>query len=70
MYRCFGEENDGNVASFDVLKTAADSYEKFLDPLDYVSDKNRKMQVMRDTTLQGYLSTNRRALSRFKGINA
>lgn len=70
MYRCFGEENDGNATSFDVLKTAADSYEKFLDPLDYVSDANRKMQVMRDTTLDGYLSTNRRALSRFRGISS
>jgi len=67
MDRCFAHENDGNLASFEVLKTAADSYERFLDPLDYVTDENRKMAVMRATTLESYLKTNRRELSRFKG---
>ena len=69
MDKCFTQENDGNVASFDVLQTAADSYEKFLDPLEYVSASNRKMQVMRDTTLEGYLNNNRRALARFRGVS-
>ncbi len=65
MQSCFAEENEGNVAAYALLRTAADSYEKFLDPLEYISAPNRKMAHMRRTTLEGYLETNRRALARF-----
>jgi len=65
MWKCFCEENNGNRASFQTLQTAIDSYQKYLDPISYVSRDNKNLHLMRKTRMEGYLSTNRRALQSF-----
>ena len=67
MHKTFCQENDGNHASFKTLTTAVESYKKFLDPLDYVNAANRELNIMSKTTLEGYLSTNARAMASFQG---
>jgi hypothetical protein len=67
MYRCFAEENSGNIAAFQTLCTAIDSYERFLDPLEYVSKNNRNLSIMKKTTFANYIRTNKSALRSFGG---
>jgi hypothetical protein len=65
MRLCFAEENNGNTASFATMQTAIDSYQRYLDPLGYVNAENKNLSLMRQTTMQGYLTQNRRALADF-----
>jgi hypothetical protein len=66
MRRCFCEENDAVHASFNTMDTAIQSYKKYLDPLDYVNAQNKDLSIMRKTTIQKYLDTNRKAFRNFK----
>ena len=67
MQRCFAEENDGNLASHKMHQTAIESYKRFLEPLDYVNRENKELDLMRQSSFERYLATNRRALSSFSG---
>jgi len=70
MAKCFAEENTGNRASFQTMTMAIESYKKYLEPLDYVSASNKNLEIMRQSSFENYLSTNRLALSRFSGLAA
>jgi hypothetical protein len=65
MHRCFGEENNGNRASFQTMQTAIDSYQKYLNPIGYVNADNKNLHIMRKTTMERYLRQNRAALQKF-----
>ena len=67
MQRCFAEENDGNLASHKMHRTAIESYKRFLDPLDYVNEENKNLNIMQESSFDRYLAVNRRALSSFSG---
>ena len=67
MQRCFAEENDGNLSSHKMHQTAIESYKRFLEPLDYVNRENKELDLMRQSSFERYLATNRRALSSFGG---
>ena len=70
MKRCFCQENDAVHTSFQTLTTAAKSYQKFLDPLDYLTPVNRDIRIMKRASIERYLATNRRGLAQFKGAGA
>jgi len=65
MDKCFAQENNGNRGSFQTMQTAIDSYQRYLAPLSYVSPDNKRLHIMRQTTMDNYLRTNRRALQSF-----
>ena len=65
MERCFTQENAGNRGAFQTMQTAIDSYQRYLEPLGYVNASNKNLDIMRRTTLEGYMRENRRALASF-----
>ena len=67
MKKCFGEENEGNLAAQKMHETAIESYKRYLDPLDYVNSENKDLKLMRQSTLPKYLATNQKALANFTG---
>lgn len=66
MERCFCKENEAVHDSFSTMTLAIESYKKFLDPLDYVNEKNKDLSLMRKMNIEKYLSKNQRAMSRFR----
>lgn len=65
LRRCYGEENEAMHLAHALHATARASYQKFVDPLTYLSRDNREMSVMGRTTLAGTIARNRRALDTF-----
>lgn len=65
MYRCFAEENEGVHLSYNLHRTAAESYRAFVEPLEHLDKRNRDMSIMESNSIARYLSENRRALRRF-----
>ena len=41
------------------------SYQAYLEPLDYVWSNNRQMAIMQQASIEGYLETQKQALTRF-----
>ena len=66
LRRSFCEENEGLTESFRTHQAALASYRKFVEPMDYLSADNREMRLMAQSTIDGYLSRNRRAFDRFE----
>ena len=65
LQRCFGEESEGLHESHATHQTALESYRKYLDGMDYVSEENRDMRIMAQSDLPGYLTRTRQALRHF-----
>ena len=66
MRKCFCEENDGNNGAHKTLTIARESYRRFLEPLDYVTESNKELSLMGKSSMERYLSRNRRAMAQFK----
>lgn len=62
---CFTKESDALHQSHRFHQTAVESYKAYLAPLAYVSHENKEMSLMGQSTLQGYLKTNRNAFEKF-----
>jgi hypothetical protein len=65
MELCFGKENEGMQRSYQLHQEAALSYESYVADLDFLNEKSRSMTLMKSSTLENHLTTNRHALKRF-----
>lgn len=65
LMACFGQESAGLHASFDMHRTAVESYKAFVESLHYLSAPNRNMQIMAKNSIANYLQCNKQALVRF-----
>ncbi len=69
MRQSFCEENESFHHAFSIHTTARESYERYLEPLPFITDDNKKMAVMKRATIEGALARNRRELGRrLKGV--
>jgi hypothetical protein len=66
MRRSFCEESEGLEQSFRTHQTALESYRKFVAPLDYLSEANREMSTMAQSSVADHLARNRRSFDRFE----
>jgi hypothetical protein len=66
MRRCFTEESEGLHESFRTHRTAMASYQRYLEPLEYVAPENRSMKHMAKSTVTGWIERNRREFARFE----
>jgi len=66
LERCFCQENQGISLAYETHRVARESYQQYLQELDFLSAENRAMTTMVKSSIAGYLQTNRRALQRFR----
>lgn len=65
MQACFTQESEGLHRSYKTHQEAMASYQVYLEPLGYVWSSNRTMEIMKQASIEGYLRTQRRALTGF-----
>jgi hypothetical protein len=66
LHKCFCEENNGIHESFDLHRTAFESYKSYVDSITYLNRKNRNMEIMGASSIPRYLQQNAAALRNFK----
>jgi hypothetical protein len=64
LKRCFAEENEGILRAKETHDIAIASYKTFIEDVDHISEKNKKMDTMSKNSIQKYLKSNRKALRR------
>ncbi|MEA5463643.1 P-aminobenzoate N-oxygenase AurF [Leptothoe sp. PORK10 BA2] len=70
MQDCFTQESAGLHHSYRTHQEAMASYRVYLEPLDYVWPGNRAMAIMERASIEGYVQTQKKALTRFfHGLN-
>jgi hypothetical protein len=62
---CFAKESAGLQSSFDMHRTAVESYKVFVESADYLSSANREMRAMEKSSIAAYLKRNKNLLARF-----
>jgi hypothetical protein len=62
---CFTQETAGLQNSFDMHRTAVESYKAFVASSTYLSAANREMRIMERNSIPAYLKRNQRAMVRF-----
>ena len=65
MRDCFTQETEGLHRSFKTHDEAIASYKVYLEPLDFISQKNQEMNIMASNSIPKYLKTQKKALQRF-----
>ena len=65
MHACFTQESEGLHHSYHTHQEAMASYRVYLEPLDYVWSSNHDMAIMKRASIEGYLRTQQKALTRF-----
>jgi len=65
MHACFGEPSEGLEAAARTHATAVDSYRAFVEPVHWLSGRNRDMNIMRANSAAHTAARNRRALRAF-----
>jgi hypothetical protein len=66
IYKCFCQENEGVNLAYKTHKVARESYEQYLSDLDFLSPENKAVKLMKQSSIEHYLQTNRRAFQSFK----
>lgn len=66
IYACFCQENEGVNLAYHTHKVARESYEQYLSDLDFLSPENKSVKLMKQSSIEHYLQTNRRAFQSFK----
>lgn len=66
LERCFCHENQGIELAYKTHTVARESYEQYLSGLDFLNVHNKSMATMKQSTIAGYLKTNRQAMARFR----
>ena len=69
MRECFAKETEGLHRSFKTHDEAIASYKADLEPLDFISPKNKEMKLMASNSIPQYLKTQKKALQRFNMKN-
>jgi len=64
--KCFCYENEGVNLASKTHTIARKSYEQYLSGLDFISEENKKVNIMKGSTIEKYLRTNTKAFSHFK----
>jgi hypothetical protein len=67
LHLCFAVENDAINQSYDLHRTAWQSYKSYVDSITYLDHRNRDMTIMEKSSVRNYLKTNARAL---RGLQA
>jgi hypothetical protein len=65
MRSCFTSESGGLHRSYETHTEAVESYKAYLDPVDYISQSNRKMSIMAANSISKYLATQTKAFNAF-----
>jgi len=65
MRECFTQETEGLHRSFKTHEEAIASYKVYLEPLDFISAKNKEMKLMSSNSIPKYLKIQQQALQRF-----
>lgn len=66
MEKCFCHENQGIELAHKTHRVARESYEQYLSGLDFITVENKKMNLMKGSTIQNYLYTNKKKFNQFK----
>ncbi|MFO1404301.1 MAG: hypothetical protein U1E96_06950 [Azonexus sp.] len=66
LERCYCEDSEGVQAAARTHAEAVESYRRFVEPVSWLSARNREMSHMAGNGVRRYLETNRRALARFQ----
>ncbi len=67
LERCFCQENEAINQAYELHRTAYQSYKVYVDPIQYLDDQNRNMEIMGNNSIQKYLNLNTKALRNFRG---
>jgi hypothetical protein len=67
MRRCFCEDNDAVRQSYELHRTAHESYKAYVDDITYLDRTNRHMKIMGGNTVEKYLERNTASLRAFRG---
>jgi hypothetical protein len=65
LIACFAKESSGLQSSFDMHRTAVESYKVFVESANYLSPANREMRTMEKSSIPAYLNRNKHLLARF-----
>lgn len=65
MRSCFTSESEGLHRSYETHTEAVESYKAYLDPVDYISQSNRKMSIMAANSIPKYVATQTKAFNAF-----
>lgn len=63
--KCFCEENEGIQLAKKTHEVATQSYEQYLQDLDFLKPETKKMDLMKKSTIEKYLATNKRQYINF-----
>lgn len=63
---CFAVENDAITQSYDLHRTAWQSYITYVDSITYLNRQNKEMEIMGKNSVHRYLETNANALRNFR----
>jgi hypothetical protein len=66
MEKCFCQENKGIELAHKTHKVASESYEQYLSGLDFITSANKKMNLMKESTIERYIKTNTHKFNQFK----
>ncbi len=66
LKKCFTEDNEGIQRAKDTHAIATASYVAFVEEVDHLSAKNKKMHTLSQSSVEAYLECNRKALRKFK----
>tara|TARA_Y100000590_G_scaffold323369_1_gene366369 strand:+ start:94138 stop:95418 length:1281 start_codon:yes stop_codon:yes gene_type:complete len=66
MEKCFLRENQAMHLAYDTHCVASKSYQQYVDGLPYISKSNREMKLMKKTTIEKYIRTNKQAFKKFE----
>ncbi|CBW26623.1 conserved hypothetical protein [Halobacteriovorax marinus SJ] len=66
LKECFTKENQGIVEAFETHQTALESYRNYLSNIEYVSKSNKNGGAMNKTSIENYLTENRRQFFEFE----
>lgn len=67
LRKCYCQENEGIQQSFELHRTAHESYKAYVDDISYLEADNRAMKIMGRNSVQRYLEQNAVALRSFRG---
>lgn len=64
---CFGQETEALHRSFQTHREAGESYQVYLEPLDFIDSNNKSMALMKKNSIECYLKVQNKALNHFFG---
>lgn len=66
LEKCFCHDNEGIQLAHKTHLEARESYEQYLNGLDFLTADNKALTIMKQSSVERYLQTNRKAFASFK----